>query len=219
MNNNYLITGYWGEPHVTAENDRGINVGIFGAGKFVLDVGKRFKAEYIGNNTVRMYDGKLMDNGSAAGIPSGEYIDLFISTAGQGMKRHDIIAFQYEQDTATMIERGSFVVIQGEESSGTAEDPALIHGDLLEDKTTFEQMPLWRVAVSGATIAAPVQVFELAKTASAHAAEAAEGALASAKTYTDNAMKSKAPVIKYGTTEVTDGATSTYPEGTLYVVI
>lgn len=39
MTENYLITGYWGEPHVTAENDRGINAAIFGAGRFVLPVG------------------------------------------------------------------------------------------------------------------------------------------------------------------------------------
>ena len=64
MDRNYLITGYWGEPHVTAENDRGVNAGIFGVGKFVLNVGKKFKAEYIGNNTVRMYDGTLPSNTS-----------------------------------------------------------------------------------------------------------------------------------------------------------
>ena len=85
MADNYLITGYWGEPHVTAENDRGINAAIFGAGRFVLPVGEQFKAEYIGNNTIRMYDGKLMNNGAAGGIPVGEYIDLPIANAGQGM--------------------------------------------------------------------------------------------------------------------------------------
>ena len=86
---NYLITGYWGEPHVTAENDRGINAAIFGAGRYVLPVGEQFRAEYIGNNTVRMYDGKLTDNGAAAGIPAGRYVDLTISEAGQGMNRND----------------------------------------------------------------------------------------------------------------------------------
>ena len=62
MADNYLITGYWGEPHVTAENDRGINAAMFGTGRFVLPVGEQFKAEYIGNNTIRMYDGKLMES-------------------------------------------------------------------------------------------------------------------------------------------------------------
>ena len=36
MAKNYLITGYWGEPHVTSENDRGIHAGTFGIGRFLL---------------------------------------------------------------------------------------------------------------------------------------------------------------------------------------
>lgn len=163
MTENYLITGYWGEPHVTAENDRGINAAIFGAGRFVLPVGEKFRAEYMGNNTIRIYDGKLMDNGAAAGIPAGSYVDLLIANAGQGMKRSDIIAFQYSQDASTLVESGSFVVIQGTETSGTAADPALTQNDLLEGDAAFDQMPLYRVPVSGTTISAPVKLFATSK--------------------------------------------------------
>lgn len=163
MANNYLITGYWGEPHVTAENDRGINAAIFGAGRFVLPVGEMFRAEYIGNNTVRIYDGKLLDNGAAAGIPAGRYIDLMIPEAGQGMKRNDLIIFEYTQDASTLIETGVFKVLSGTETSGTASDPALYEEDLLSDEATLDQMALWRVSVEGANISAPVQMFELSK--------------------------------------------------------
>ena len=171
MADNYLITGYWGEPHVTAENDRGINAAMFGTGRFVLPVGEQFKAEYIGNNTIRMYDGKLMDNGAAAGIPVGEYVDLLISNAGQGMKRNDLIVFQYEQDSSTLVESGKFVVIQGAESSGTASDPALTQADLLSGEAVFDQMALWQVSVSGATISAPVKLFSVYKNNVSHAAD------------------------------------------------
>jgi hypothetical protein len=159
MADNYLITGYWGQPHVTAENDRGINAASFGTGRFVLPVGEQFRAEYVGNNTIRIYDGKLMDNGAAAGIPAGEYIDLQIANASQGMKRNDLIVFQYEQDASTLVESGRFVVIQGTEKSGTASDPNLTQADLLSGSATFDQMALWRVSVSGTTIAAPVKMF------------------------------------------------------------
>lgn len=159
MANNYLITGYWGEPHVTAENDRGINAAMFGAGRFVLPVGKQFKAEYIGNNTIRMYDGKLMDNGAGAGIPAGEYIDFLISNAGQGMKRNDLIVFQYSQDASTLIETGRFIVIQGTETSETPSDPEISQEDLLTGAATFDQMALWRITVSGTDIAEPEKVF------------------------------------------------------------
>ena len=163
MADNYLITGYWGESHVTPENDRGINAAIFGTGRFVLPVGNRFAAEYIGNNTIRMYDGKLLNNGAAAGIPAGNYVDLLIPEAGQGMNRNDLIVFQYSKDKSTLIETGTFVVISGTETSGAAEDPALAHEDLLSDAATFDQMALWRVPVSATVISAPVQLFTVSK--------------------------------------------------------
>lgn len=156
---NYLITGYHGEPHVTAENDRGINAATFGSGRYVLDVGKKFQAEYIGNNTVRVYDGKLVDGGAVAGIPAGEYIELNIPSCFTGQKRNDLIVFQYEKDASTLIERGSFVVVTGATTTGTPTDPALTKADLLSGTATFDQMPLWRVSVNGTTISAPVKMY------------------------------------------------------------
>ena len=161
MADNLLITGYWGEPHVTAENDRGFNAAVFGSGRFVLPVGERMRAEYIGNNTVRIYDGKLMSGGALAGIPAGKYVDLLIPETGQGMKRNDLIVFQYSKDTSTLIETGSIVVVRGTETSGTASDPALTQEDILSDLATFDQMPLYRVSVAGASIAAPVRMFNI----------------------------------------------------------
>ena len=163
MAENYLITGYWGEPHVTAENDRGIHAGIFGAGRYVLPVGEQFRAEYIGNNTVRIYDGKLIDNGAAAGIPAGEYVDLQIPYSSQGTTRNDLIVFQYSQDASTLIESGTFVVINGEESAETATDPALTQHDLLSGTATLDQMALWRVTASSTEIGTPVKLFSIAK--------------------------------------------------------
>ena len=161
MADNYLITGYWGESHITPENDRGINAAIFGKGRYVLPVGEQFRAEYIGNNTIRMYDGKLINNGAAAGIPAGEYIDLPIANAGQGKKRNDFIAFQYAKDGATLKESGQFVVLQGTETSGTASDPILKQQDLLSNEATLDQYALYRVSVSGTAIVAPVKVFTI----------------------------------------------------------
>ena len=176
MSDNYLITGYWGKPHVTSENDRGFNAAIFGAGRFVLPVGEQFRAEYIGNNTVRIYDGKLIDNGAVAGIPAGEYVDLLIPEAGQGKNRNDLIIFQYSQDTYTLIESGVFMVLSGEEASGTATDPVLSQQDILTNEATLDQMALWRVPVSGTVISAPVQLFEVSKNISNAGVAVAEAA-------------------------------------------
>lgn len=159
MGNNYLITGYWGEPHVTAENDRGFNAAVFGAGRHVLPVGQQLRAEYIGNNTVRIYDGKLLDNGALAGIPAGKYVDLLIPEAGQGMNRSDLVIFQYRKDPSTLVETGEFLVLQGTETSGVAYDPILEQQDLLTDEASVDQMALWRVSISGANISAPAALF------------------------------------------------------------
>ena len=163
MADNYLITGYHGEPHVTAENDRGFNAAVFGSGKFVLPVGEMFRAEYIGNNTVRIYDGKLLDGGALAGIPAGKYVDFLIPEAGQGMNRNDLIIFEYSQDASTLIESGVFKVVSGTETSGTAVDPVLHEEDILSDEATLDQMALLRVPVSGAVISAPESLFEIAR--------------------------------------------------------
>ena len=229
MADNYLITGYWGEPHVTAENDRGIHAGIFGTGRFVLPVGEQFRAEYIGNNTVRIYDGKLMDNGAAAGIPAGEYVDLTIANASQGMNRNDIIAFQYSKDSSSLVETGSFVVVQGQEVSGTASDPELTQGDLMTNTATFDQMALWRVPVASTAISAPVQVFELRSNIYAEVDKACNmaatampksggtftgNAFAAASTNESTAMMRNIVVVEAGT----DLSTLSVPAGTIVMV-
>lgn len=155
MADNYLITGYWGEPHVTVENDRGFNAAVFGTGKFVLPVGEMFRAEYIGNNTIRVYDGKLIDNGAVAGIPAGEYVEFTIPEAGQSMKRNDLIIFEYSRHESTLVESGVFKVLSGVETSETAVDPVLTENDLLSNIASFDQMALWRIPVSGSVISAP----------------------------------------------------------------
>ena len=60
-----------------------------------------------------------------------------------------------------MVESGTFVVIKGTETTGTAEDPVLTQADLLSDNATKDQMALWRVAVSGTVISAPVRLFDV----------------------------------------------------------
>lgn len=39
-----IITGYTGAAHVTAEQDRDINIGIFGKGSCVLQTGQQLNA-------------------------------------------------------------------------------------------------------------------------------------------------------------------------------
>lgn len=145
---NFLITGFHGKPHVTAESDRGIYASIFGKGRFVLPVGEQFRTEVIGDNKIRMYDGKLVDNGAVAGIAAGEYIDILSITPSQGKLHVGFIYFQYTKDSSTLIENGTFGLVM----SGGYEDvsleniskiiPKLYQEDLLTGTATRDQMPL-----------------------------------------------------------------------------
>lgn len=161
MADNYLITGYWGTPHVTAENDRGIHAGIFGTGRFVLATGEQFEAQYIGSNTIRLSDGKLIDNGAAAGIPAGNYIDFLVPNASQGAVRNDIIIFEYTKNPSSGVESGVFKRIEGAEATGTATDPQLSQNDLLSGNAVLDQMALWRIPVSEVNVGTPEKLFEV----------------------------------------------------------
>lgn len=54
-----IITGYTGKPHVTAEQDRDVNEGIFDTGSFVLKTGSQLAAELVSNNEIKVRDGVL----------------------------------------------------------------------------------------------------------------------------------------------------------------
>ena len=36
-----IITGYKAEPHITAQQDRNVNMGIFGAGTHIVNIGSK----------------------------------------------------------------------------------------------------------------------------------------------------------------------------------
>lgn len=58
-----IITGYTGSPHVTAEQDRDINIGIFGNESYVLQTGSQLTAEVSSNNEIKVRDGVIMHRG------------------------------------------------------------------------------------------------------------------------------------------------------------
>ena len=60
---NYLVTGSRNNtPHVTSADDGSLNAGIFGTDTYILDNGEKLRAEIINNNTVRLYDGDIVNN-------------------------------------------------------------------------------------------------------------------------------------------------------------
>lgn len=149
-----IITGYKGEPHITAQEDRDINLGIVGNSLsyiYVLDVGQMLAADIVSANEIRIRDGVLIMQGCAASIDYGAYDTMEISNGTQGMQRIDIIAAQYEKSEDTNVENVSLVVVEGTPAASDPQPPTLTSGDI-QGADTFVQMPLYYVNLDGVSV-------------------------------------------------------------------
>lgn len=158
-----IITGYVGSPHVTAEQDRDINIGIFGAESYVLRTGSWLKAEVSSNNEIKIRDGVIMHQGCAASIKKNTYDSLTIVNGSQGMKRIDLIVARYSRNQSTKVESLTLKVIQGTPVTGTPSAPGYTTGDIQAGDLVAD-MPLYQVVINGLNITEVKQVFNTVDT-------------------------------------------------------
>lgn len=158
-----IITGYVGSPHVTAEQDRDINIGIFGAESYVLRTGSQLKAEVSSNNEIKIRDGVIMHQGCAASIKKNTYDSLTIVNGSQGMKRIDLVVARYSRNQSTKVESLTLKVIQGTPVTGTPSAPGYTTGDIQAGDLVAD-MPLYQVVINGLNITAVKQVFNTVDT-------------------------------------------------------
>lgn len=158
-----IITGYVGSPHVTAEQDRDINIGIFGAESYVLRTGSRLKAEVSSNKEIKIRDGVIMHQGCAASIKKNTYDSLTIVNGSQGMKRIDLIVARYSRNQSTKVESLTLKVIQGTPVTGTPSAPGYTTGDIQAGDLVAD-MPLYQVVINGLNITEVKQVFNTVDT-------------------------------------------------------
>lgn len=156
-----IITGYKGEAHITAQEDRDINLGVIGKSTtdlYVLDVGQQLEADIVSANEIRVKDGVLIMQGCAASIDYGSYDSLTISNGSQGMQRIDVIAAQYERDGDTNVESVSLVVIEGTPAATNPSVPSLTSGSI-QGGDSLVQMPLYYVNLDGVSVDSVVAQF------------------------------------------------------------
>lgn len=146
-----IITGYTGSPHVTAEQDRDINIGIFGNESYVLQTGSQLTAEVSSNNEIKVRDGVIMHQGCAASIKKNTYDSLTITNGSQGMKRVDLIVARYSRDPSTNEESLTLKVIQGTPSENSPTVPGYTTGDI-QSGDLVADMPLYQVILNGLNI-------------------------------------------------------------------
>lgn len=154
-----IITGYTGKPHVTAEHDRDINIGLFGAKSYVLPTGMMMEAEISSNNEIKIRDGVLMHQGCAGSIKKNTYDSVTITNGSQGMKRIDLIVVRYEKNEDTETEELKWVVLQGIPSEDAPETPDYTQGDIQAGDYVAD-MPMYEVTIDGLNITQIKKVFE-----------------------------------------------------------
>lgn len=146
-----IVTGYRGEPHITAVQDRAANQGIFGEESYVLNVGQKLSAEVISANEIRINDGVLVHQGCVATINEGMYDSCDISNGSQGMLRVDLIVARYTKDAETGVEDIQLVVIEGTPAASSPAVPEYNTGDIQIGDSPVD-MPLYRVNIDGVNI-------------------------------------------------------------------
>lgn len=153
-----IITGYTGVKHITAEQDRDINIGVFGEESYVLSTGLKMKSEISSNNEIKIRDGVLMHQGCAASIKKNTYDSVTITNGSQGMQRIDLIVARYERNEETGVEEMNFVVIQGTPAEADPTVPEYIVGDI-QAGDAIADMPMYEVVIEGLNITAVNEVF------------------------------------------------------------
>lgn len=153
-----IVTGMTGEPHITSDDDRALNLGIFGKDSYVLPVGDMLKLEMVDVNTARISCGDIVMKGCHARIPAGDYEELSIDNGTNGYNRIDLIVAQYERNAG--VESVTLQVIKGTPSTGTPVQPNYTSGSIYWG-TAKDCFPLYSITLSGINISGTNKLFTI----------------------------------------------------------
>lgn len=154
MGNVHLVTGYAGTEHIAAKDHGAFHAAVFGTGGYVLNIGKKLAITVNSNNQVTVASGDLLIQGRHVRLENS--LSLTINSGSQGYKRNDLIVARYSKDSATGLEDCSLVVVRGTATTGTAKDPTVTTGNILNGTDIRHDMPLYRIPLDGLTVGTPV---------------------------------------------------------------
>ena len=146
-----LVTGRKGSPHVTSQQDRMKNQGIFGADSYILNTGKNLAPEVQSSNEIRIRDGAIMVQGALGAVKVNTYDSVTIQNGNQGMKRIDLICWQYTYEAERDTESADWIVIQGTPAEADPQQPEHISGSIQEGDAVV-QVPVFAVHLDGINV-------------------------------------------------------------------
>lgn len=160
-----IITGYRAEPHITAQQDRNVNMGIFGAGTHIVNIGSKMAATVVSANEITIADGLLVAEGCTAEIERGTSESLEIANGSQGMLRKDLIVARYTKASGTGVEDMQLAVITGTPAASNPALPSYNTGSIVQGDTLVD-FPLYTVNLDGISIESVDRMVEYAELAS-----------------------------------------------------
>lgn len=146
-----LVTGRKGSAHITSQQDRMKHQGVFGEGAYILKTGQMLEPQVQSSNEIRIRDGALMVQGALGCVKVNTYDPVTIQNGSQGMKRIDLICWQYTYDAEQDVESAEWVVIQGTPAESDPQQPAYTDGDIQQGDSPV-QVPVFAVELDGINV-------------------------------------------------------------------
>lgn len=149
-----LVTGYYGEPHISSDDISSYNIASGGDGCFAFDKGSVFAGSVTGSNTVTIADGDAVLQGHHVRIAPGYTESVTVASGSQGTYRKDAICLRYSMDLSTAIESAELVCIQGTSatSASAAVAPAVTGEPYSDGSHRIIDMLLYVASLSGTTL-------------------------------------------------------------------
>lgn len=158
-----LVTGRKGTAHITSQQDRMKHQGTWGDGAYILKTGQMLEPQAQSSNEIRIRDGALMVQGALGCVKVNTYDPVTIQNGSQGMKRIDLICWQYTYDAEQDVESAEWVVIQGTPAESDPQQPAYTDGDIQQGDSPV-QVPVFAVELDGINVTGVTTLLPIAPT-------------------------------------------------------
>lgn len=151
-----LITGKAGAPHITSSDQGAMQAGLVGNGNYLLQGsdGKFPAVTMQSANKALVPVLNLVIEGRYARVTAAETVT--IESGVTGRHRNDLICVKYTRGSNN-IETIALAVLKGTTTSGTAADPTVPSGSILNNSGTV-WIPIARIPISGITAGTPVML-------------------------------------------------------------
>lgn len=151
-----LITGKAGAPHITSSDQGAMQAGLVGNGNYLLQGsdGKFPAVTMQSANKALIPVLNLVIEGRYARVTAAETVT--IESGVTGRNRNDLICVKYARGSDN-IETIALAVLKGTATSGTAADPTVPSGSILNNSGTV-WIPIARIPISGITAGTPVML-------------------------------------------------------------